>query len=319
MTGAPEHFVLEELAPGVHAAVATPDGFGLCNAVIIDLGGATAVFDAMLTPQAGEALRRVAERLTGRPVDFLVNSHYHGDHVRGNTAMSAVHVVSTRRVRDLVIERAASNLASDRAEVPGELERLRSGATAATPADRRVFEGWFGGILATPAGYQVRPPDLTFESELTLHGSQRSARVVTFGGGHSPSDVLLYLPSERVVLLGDLLSVGFHPCLWDGDPDELQRILGEVLAFPIDRAVPGHGPVSDAAGIRTMQRYVRVLEELATARHESGTRPDETGGLRPPPPFDDWTFSSFFAQNLEFVQRRRYSLRGNGTREGPGK
>jgi glyoxylase-like metal-dependent hydrolase (beta-lactamase superfamily II) len=301
-----EHFTLEELSPGIHVAIATPEGYGLCNAAIVDLGGSTLVFDAMLTPQAGESLRRAAERLTGRPIDFVVNSHYHGDHVRGNTVLGALHVVSTRRVRELVLERATSALASDRAEVPGELERLRTGALPATPADRRVLEGWYGGILATPADYRVRPPDLTFEEELVLHGARRSARIVTFGGGHSPSDVLVHLPEERLVLLGDLLSSGFHPSLWDGDPVELYRILDRVLELRIDRALPGHGPVSDAAGIRTMQQYVRVLQELARTRHEGKVPPDRTEGVRPPPPFDDWVFSSFFAQNLEFVQRRSH-------------
>ena len=121
------HFRLESLADGVYAAIAEPRGFALCNAGIVDLGGTTLVFDAMLTPQAGTALGQAAARLTGRPVGLLVNSHYHGDHVRGSAAVGATQVVSTRRVRELVIERGPAHLAADLAEAPGELERLRAG------------------------------------------------------------------------------------------------------------------------------------------------------------------------------------------------
>ncbi|HTT16258.1 MAG TPA: MBL fold metallo-hydrolase [Thermoplasmata archaeon] len=314
MAGLSEHFRLEEVADGVHAAIATPAGFGLCNAAIIDLGGTTLVFDAMLTPQAGAALGRAAERLTGRPVGVLVQSHYHGDHVRGSAAVGAAHVVSTRRVRDLVLERGPLHLRGDRDEVPGELERLRSGATPALPEEREVLEGWYGGILATPADLEFRPPDLTFESELLVHGRRRSARLLTFGGGHSPSDVLLVLPDERFLCLGDLLSVGFHPSLSDGNPEELSRILREVRALPTDRALPGHGPVSDAAGIAEMEGYVTALRGLARAALDERADRETFVGRPPPGPYARWKFTTIYRANVGFLYDR---LRDAGPTAGP--
>ncbi len=297
------HFALEELAPGVHAAIATPDGFGLCNAAIVDLGGSTLVFDAMLTPEAGVALGREAERLTGRPVDLLVDSHYHGDHVRGNAAIGPAHVVSSGKVRELVLTRAREALEEDRRELPQELARLRSGEVAASPLDLAVLESWCDGVLATPSGWAIRPPDLTWEGELTVHGTERTARILTFGGGHSPSDVFVYLPSERLVFLGDLLSCGFHPCLWDGDLGTLATILGRVRALGIDRALPGHGPVCTEGGIVTMERYLAVLEARARERSRAGIPAERADPAPLPEPFDTWGFASFFAQNLSFAQR----------------
>lgn len=304
MTGIREHFRIEELAPGVHVAIATPEGFGLCNSGIVDLGGARLVFDAMLTPQAGEALGNAARRLLGGPIDFLVNSHYHGDHVRGNGAVAAKHIVSTHRVRELIIERAAAAITSDRVEAVGELENLRSGKTPATPAERAVYEGWFEGIIATPPSWVVTPPDLTFSQELVLQGSRRRARIVSFGGGHSPSDVLVHLPDDGIVLLGDLLSIGFHPCLWDGDPDGLVRILGEVRRLRADRALPGHGPIGGDAELRVMEEYVGTLRRLAREQHAEGVAKGPPPSALPPPPFDAWKFRSFFDQNLAFVASR---------------
>lgn len=298
-----EHFRLDTLADGVHVAIANADGFALCNAGIVDLGGTTLVFDAMLTPQAGTALGLAARRLTGRPVDLLVDSHYHGDHVRGNGAVAARHIVSTHRVRDLVIERAGPAIDSDRAEAASELEGLRSGRIPATPAERAVFEGWFEGILATPAGWTVTPPDLTFSDELVVEGTRRRARILSFGGGHSPSDVLVHLPEDGVVFLGDLLAIGFHPCLWDGDPAQLVRILERVRGLGAERALPGHGPMGGDAEIRTMEGYVGCLERLAKERRADGL-PSEAPPPAPPSPYDEWKFRSFFAQNLAHVAAR---------------
>ena len=296
-----EHFRIEPLAEGVYAAIATASGFGLCNAGIVDLGGVSLVFDAMLTPQAGEALGRAAERLTHRPVGLLVNSHYHGDHVRGSAAIGAVHVLSTRRVRELVLERGPLHLESDRKEAASELERLHAGRLGVGELERAVYEGWFRGILATPADLAFRAPDLTFESELTIHGSRRLARVITFGGGHSPSDVLVYLPDERIAFLGDLVSVGFHPSMADGDPEAWARILGEVRGLGVARTVPGHGRVADGEAVATMERYVRAHLDAARKARGRGASRDDHARTPPPPPFDDWAFSPFFEENARFV------------------
>lgn len=303
------HFRLEQLADGVYVALAEPSGFALCNGGIVDLGGTTVVFDAMLTPQAGEALGRAAERLTGRRPSLLVTSHYHGDHVRGSAAVGARHIVATAKVRDLVVERASAHLASDRLEAERDLPRIRSGELPLPPEDRVAMEGWLGGILATPPDLGVPSADVTFESELRLHGVKRSARVLTFGGGHSPSDVLLQLPDEQVTFLGDLLSVGFHPSIGDGTPSEFLRILDRVRALPAGRSVPGHGPVGDDASLETMQRYIARLLATARAARESGTD-RETFAQRPPePPFDDWRLSPIYPGNARFA----YDLAGPGT------
>jgi len=304
MAGPTEHFRIEELADGVYAAIATARGFGLCNAGIIDLGGSSIVFDAMLTPQAGEALGKAAERLTRRPVGLLVNSHYHGDHVRGSSAVGATHVVSTRRVRDLVLERGPVHLRSDRVEAARDLARIRSGELQVGEVERAVYEGWFEGILATPDPLDFRPPDLTFDSELVVHGSRRTARVITYGGGHSPSDVFLFLPDERIAFLGDLLSVGFHPSLSDGDPQEFVRILGQMTPLGFERVVPGHGPAAAGTAVPQMERYIRGLMDAAAGAHAHGVSRDEFVRAAPAPPFDRWTFSLIYEENARFVYER---------------
>ena len=283
------------------AAIATDAGFGLCNSGIVDLGDGALVFDSMLTPQAGSDLRRAAEEVTGRPVTYLVNSHYHGDHVRGNVAFPSVHIVSTRKVRDLIAEKAVQMLESDRVEVVPELAALRSGARVVPPRDRTVFEGWFEGILATPKGLAIPAPDLLVDRTLTLRGRRRSIEVLTFGGGHSPSDVLAYLPDEKVAFLGDLLAVGFHPSVTDGAAEEWVRILESVRALGLDRALPGHGPLAGRAEIGTLQEYLRTLIDLARAARSQGLSREAVQATPVPPAFSDWTFASFFPDNLASV------------------
>ncbi len=294
-----EHFRLEEVAPGIHAAIATPGGFGLCNGTIVDLGGATLVFDAMLTPDAGTALGHAARRLTGRPIDLLVDSHHHGDHVRGNAAVAAQHVVSTPKTRELIVARASEYLESDRKEAVVELDGLRSGKIPAAPAEREILEAWFEGILATPVGMAVRPPDLTFTDELAVRGTRREARILTYGGGHSPSDVFVHLPDERLLLLGDLVAIGFHPSLGDGRPNAWRRILGRIEALGAERVVPGHGPVGPAGSIRAISDYLATVVRYAQALPPGS---GEAVAVPPAPPScDGWKFARFFESNVRYA------------------
>ncbi len=298
------HFRLQEIASGIHVAVATDGGYALSNGTILDLGGTTVVFDSLLTPAAGLDLLRAAERTTGRRPAYLINSHWHGDRCRGNSAFAPAHIVSTAKTRDLIGERSGPEIKNDRTEARQKLADLGSGRTVLPESDRALMEGWYRGLMATPGDLAVPTPDLTIAPELTLHGSRRSLRVLTFGGGHSPSDVLAYVPEERIVILGDLLSVGFHPWLGDGDPLALVRILDRVLDLGVDRAVPGHGEVGGVRDIRQLQSYVRGLGARARALRRSGHREAPAEGEIAPPPSDGWKFASFYRENLAFVLGR---------------
>ena len=295
------HFTLEAVEDGVYVAIATDQGHALCNSGIVDLGDGTLVFDSMLTPQAGADLRRVAEHLTGHPVTYLVNSHCHGDHIRGNSSFPSVRIVSTRRVRELIDERAVKALETDRATVAADLEKLRQPDSGLTDRDRAVFGGWFEGILATPEGCLIPGPDLFVDGRLVLAGPKRQVEVLSFGGGHSPSDVLAYLPDSQVGFLGDLLSIGFHPGVGDGVPAEWLRILDEVLKLGIDRALPGHGPVGGREDIEFLQGYLQDLIRLAHHARRLSIRRDQLVSVPMPEKYAAWVFRPFFAENLARV------------------
>jgi len=74
----------------------------MSNAGIIDLGNSTLIFDTFNTQQAAEDLKVAAEELTGHSVQYVVNSHWHGDHVRGNQAFSSSIIISSTKTFDLI-------------------------------------------------------------------------------------------------------------------------------------------------------------------------------------------------------------------------
>ncbi len=292
------HFRVERLAPGVHAALAVPGGFALCNSGIVDLGGETVVFDSMLTPTAGALLARTAERLTGRRPAWVVNSHWHGDHIWGNSAFVSSHIVSSRTVRANIEARSLSQFRNDRREMRRELPRLTGPRSPYAKRDRAELRGWFQGVVSMPPSHRIVPPGVTFEDELVLTGSRRSIELRTYGGGHSPSDVFAYLPDERVVFAGDLALRGLHPSVGDGRPRAWVAILRRMEKLPISTVVPGHGspgPKSTLATTRTyLQDLQRIVREWMRTRKEART----LSRIPIPAPYRRWGFSIMFPGNV---------------------
>jgi cyclase len=302
--GESRHFRLERVAPGVHAALAKVDGFALCNSGIIDLGGSTVVFDSTLTPMAGAALARAAERCTGRPASWVVNSHWHGDHLWGNSAFVDGHVVSTRRVREVVVRRSRRQFDACRREFPQELAKLRTPEWPVAPRDVRELRGWFRGVLATPRSHRIVLPEVTFADELVLEGSRRALHLISYGGGHSPSDVFGYLPDDRVLFSGDLALVGYHLSVGDGYPETWMRILARMRRLRVETLLPGHGELGNGTALERSHQYLRDLTETVRRAIRRETPLTELVRSPIPPRYRAWRFSLMFPENLARTYRQ---------------
>jgi glyoxylase-like metal-dependent hydrolase (beta-lactamase superfamily II) len=158
-------------------------------------------------------------------------------------------------------------------------------------------------IIDTFPQLAVRLPDHTFAEEWVFTGPKRRVEFVTFGGGHTDSDALLYLPAERLVFTGDLLVVKNHPALMYGHPHQWLDILARIRGLDPVQLVPGHGPLGTLADVALIERYLTEL--LAMAQHnwrEGGTA--ETAAALPPPSFTaDWDYVNGFELNMKFLHK----------------
>jgi len=97
-----DHFTIEKLADGVFTAIHKIGGYAICNAGIIDLGDETLVFDCFISPKAARDLKKAAEELTKNEVKYVVNSHYHNDHIRGNQVFDGAEIIATQKTKELI-------------------------------------------------------------------------------------------------------------------------------------------------------------------------------------------------------------------------
>jgi cyclase len=304
-TPSSKHYSLQQLAPGIYAAIAKDGGWAVCNAGIVDLGDHTLVFDTFVNQDAAQFLRADAERITGRKIDYVINSHRHGDHVRGNQAFPHARIVATEKTREVMArlkKTAYSNIEELRRGNEKMLEELLS-----TPDDPDTVlqEGYIRGALEGLRTLEYTLPDVTFETSMRFKGTIRDAEVVTYGGGHTESDCLLYIADQRIVFLGDLLFIDYQPYLADGDPDQLFRILDKVEELDAKALVPGHGPVGTPEDLGPMRDYVAGLERTVEEVKATGGGPEEAIKRPVDPRYRSWMWRSFYKDNIEFLFKEK--------------
>lgn len=128
-----EHFRFEQVADDAWAAIASPDGGAVANAGVVRVNDTTIVFDTSMRAEAALELRAQAERIA--PVTAVVCSHWHADHVNGNSAFADVGIVATARTRELIEQRDRERLDGFSTTLPTELfdeQTLIEGVTVET-------------------------------------------------------------------------------------------------------------------------------------------------------------------------------------------
>ncbi|HEY6238505.1 MAG TPA: MBL fold metallo-hydrolase [Thermoplasmata archaeon] len=290
----------EPIAEGIVFARALRSGTALSNSAIVDLGATTLVFDTGLTLRAARELWAESGRASGRGPGLVVNSHWHFDHLLGNQLFAGAEIYATNGTIEYLLRNRSDLEQELTVESIGSLVREieSAGPGSATPTAAQVEEYEVSlkvnrQLLQEAPGIRLTPPVIPFEAELDLPGG-RSARLLTFGPGHTESDGLLWLPKERVLFAGDLVVSKCHPSLLTSQPEHWLEVLAQIERLGPRCIVPGHGPLATVETIAEVRSYIETLTRLAKDSGQAGL-PEE---------FRSWTDPGIFPQNVAYLRRR---------------
>ena len=297
-----ENFTYHELAEGVWAAIVIPTGLAASNSGIVDLGDHTLIFDTTLSPASAADLRNVAEGLTGRSVAYVLNSHFHNDHVFGNAIFDpTTEIYATARTREIMAEKTEAGIVEFKKYWTEQLKTwAESAEVTKDEAERLDYEDsvrFAQTIIDTFPQLELRLPDHTFTDRLEFKGTKRTAEFVTFGGGHTDSDAFLYLPTERIIFTGDLLVVKNHPDLTHGNPHNWLNIFAKIKMLEPAHLVPGHGEIGILADVTLIESYINTLLQIA----EQNWREGRDATLQPPSFTEGWNNIDAFELNMKFL------------------
>jgi cyclase len=281
------------VAEGVYAFI-TPEersSFQAGNSVAIIGDDGVLVFDTGNIPSATQ--RQIAEirRLTRAPVRWVVNSHWHPDHTLGNAeyrkAFPGVIVVGTSATRDGILERVPTYVDQMKSFAPIDSTmrvRLATGKMRdGSPMSDAVRLTWglttrdYAEFMSEVIHTTPSVPDLVFDDSLTISLGKRRVQLVRPGRGNTAGDTFLFLPDERVLLTGDLVTV---PCPFPGTAYFADWIhsLDALEARHAATIVPGHGDSQhDYAYVGMVRELIAFTVARARDAVKRGVSVDEFG------------------------------------------
>lgn len=273
----------EKVAEGVYFALGTGSMMTASNAVVVVNDEDVLIVDPGITPAAATALIADVKTLTNKPIKFAVDSHYHYDHAFGNQVLGPDvtligHDTTRRRLMGPVLKER-TYLTNGSAAIATRFTALkRQIAEATDPQQRAILERQLA-IHQLYADEQPKlrptPPNTTLSRDMTLHRGSREIQIRFLGRAHTDGDVVVFLPKERIIATGDMITAGLS---YTGDAfvQEWPATLEQVIALDFDTVLPGHGAVFKGKDhLRNLQAYWRDFYEQATALRKQGVSPEE--------------------------------------------
>ncbi|MDP1650287.1 MAG: MBL fold metallo-hydrolase [Rubrivivax sp.] len=218
-----------------HAYAYTAEGDPNTGIVIGD--DAVMVIDTQATPaMAQDVIRRIRE-VTGKPVKYVVLSHYHAVRVLGASAYRPEQIIASDDTLSLIRERGEQDKASE----IGRFPRL------------------FRAVESVPPG--LTWPTITFSGKMTLWLGKLEVQLLQLGRGHTKGDTVVWLPAERILFSGDLVEYDATPYAGDAYFTDWPQTLDHVAALEPVKLVPGRGPALEseaqvAAGLAGTRSFI---------------------------------------------------------------
>ncbi len=235
---------LRQLAEGVYAFLQPPLVWYSSVGVIVGDRDVILV-DSLTNAAMTQILRAEIRRVTDKPIRYLVNTHWHPDHVFTNHLFPEATVIASHTTRE-------KTLANQK--VQGEHAAL--------------YGRSFPDIDFT--GGRYTPQDVSFNGTLCLYQGEREVRLLELGPGHSESDVVVHLPREKTVFCGDVFVNGMTPLPGEGHVTQTIANYKALEALEADLYVAGHGDPGTLTEVRTQRAQLERLFHHARSFFDRG-------------------------------------------------
>lgn len=280
---------ISDFGNGCFAWLQPDGGWGLSNAGLVSDGKEALLIDTLFDTQHTRAMLDGFARATDAKIGTLVNTHQNGDHWFGNALVEGAQIIST--------ERAAADM---RHEGP---ERLAAMMKAAPQL------GLTGEYLVHCFGRydfeHVSPklPDTTFTGHFSKVVGSKRVDVIEVGPAHTGGDAIVHVSADRAVFTGDILFINGHPIVWVGPIGNWIAACEMILGLDAQIIVPGHGPVTDKAGVARVRDYLVYIRDEAKMRHQAGLGALEAARSIALDDFEGWGDAERIAVNVATLYR----------------
>lgn len=249
--GAPKlEFSATPVSPGLYMLMGVGGFTGGNIGLSIGDDGVVMIDDSM--PPMLDIMKSAIRSVTDKPVDFLINTHVHGDHTGNNVVIASdgAHIVAHENLRKHLLEHGVQT------------------ADGMKPAPKAAL------------------PVITFSSEMNFYLNGQDAHIFHVAHAHTDGDIVILFRGANVIHTGDVLFNGLFPFI---DLDGGGSVAGylaaqkQILALTDDKTkiIPGHGPLASRADLKAAIDMLEDSMALISAQIKAGKTEEETVAMNP--------------------------------------
>lgn len=274
-----------QASPHVHVFEAAEGTTAVVNGNIVAVVGGEAVMVVDTGQFPGIARRVVAEvkAITKAPVRYVVNTHWHGDHILANSVFRQAWPEAKFIAHPHTIERAGAIYADYARRTPERLatavDAMKKRRAASQSDDEKLWLDRTLACIEAATGEipdtTYLPPDTPFAGDMKVDLGGVTAAVRHVGTGNTPGDLIVWVEQDRLVASGDMI-VAPVPYAIGSDLEPWIATLGRLAALDAAVLVPGHGPVMrDSQYVRDVHALIRSTHAQLTAMKARGATREE--------------------------------------------
>ncbi len=269
LAGAPA--LAQQRGPEVEFKQVAPDlyflfDFAGSNAVVLTTPEGVLVIDTRTHPRAGQDLIDRIRKITDKPIKWVINSHFHGDHNFGNAPFKTAGAIfvaqnETARIMEKVF--------------PKEMARRIEG---------------FKQRGLDPNEVKLILPDVTFDTAMTIRLGGREARLFYLGPGQQAGDAFVYFPHARALFTpGSFAKHSMPNMAFTPSVESWLKLLEQVAAMDnVDAILPAHGDVANRADVKELAAMLGDEYATVKAAADKGVSVDEAVKTLTLPQYKDW-------------------------------
>ncbi len=285
-----------QASPRVHVFEAAEGTTGVVNGNIAAVVGKDAILVVDTGQFLGNARKVIADlrALSPAPVRYIVNTHWHGDHLLANAVFKEAFPQARIVAHSFTIAEAARRYedyaAKNGKQLPIIIDQARKRAEASASEEEKLWTAktidCAEKLLPEIEKTRYVAPDLAVDDELEVDLGGVTARVKHIGTGNTPGDLVVWVEGDRVVMSGDMVVAPVPYAIGSAGLEAWARTLGALRRLGAAVIVPGHGPVMrDDSYVRDVEALLVATREQLTALQARGVERKDAAALLDVPRF----------------------------------
>jgi cyclase len=276
-------FRFNKVADGVYHAIGTGNLTVVGNSSVIVNDEDVIVVDDHVSPAAAWVLINEIKTITNKPVRTVINTHFHYDHAHGNQIFDKdVSIIGHEFTREMLLGGKSLQMPLYKGyvtQLPGQIENLKQRmAMESDPSRKAMLQAQLQAAennAASQAELKPTPPNVTLRTNMTLYRGEREIQLRFLGRAHTAGDVVVFLPKERIVITGDMLTSALSN-MSDAFVNEWVTTLDELKKLDFVTVLPGHGEAfTDRSKIDYFQAYLRDVWTEVSRLKQQGVSAEE--------------------------------------------